>query len=130
MGERGAGEAVLPVGRVRGAYGGAEAPPFRHRRFFSLAELNAAIRERLEALNQRPFRKRPGCRASLFQELDRPALGPLPRERYEFHQWATVRVNIDYHVEIERHYYSVPYQVAEKGRQPVILRSGRRRRIS
>jgi transposase len=81
----------------------------RHRRFFSLAELNQAIRELLDKLNQRPFRKRPGCRASLFQELDQPALGPLPRERYEFHQWATARVNIDYHVEFERHYYSVPY---------------------
>ena len=81
----------------------------RHRKFFSLAELNQAIRELLIQLNQRPFRKRPGCRASLFQELDRPALGPLPQERYEFHQWATARVNIDYHVEFERHYYSVPY---------------------
>src|SRR2546426_10689325 len=81
----------------------------RHRRFFSLAELNQAIRELLAKLNQRPFRKRPGCRASLFQELDRPALGPLPRERYEFHQWATARVNIDYHVEFDRHYYSAPY---------------------
>jgi transposase len=81
----------------------------RHRRFFSLAELNAAIQERLEALNQRPFRKRPGCRASLFQELDRPALQPLPTERYEFHEWSKARVNIDYHVEFDRHYYSVPY---------------------
>ena len=81
----------------------------RHRKFFSLAELNQAIRELLSKLNQRPFRKRPGSRASLFQELDRPALGPLPQERYEFHQWATARVNIDYHVEFERHYYSVPY---------------------
>ena len=81
----------------------------RHRKFFSLAELNQAIRELLTKLNQRPFRKRPGCRASLFQELDRPALGPLPRERYEFHQWATARVNIDYHVEFDRHYYSAPY---------------------
>ena len=81
----------------------------RHRQFFSLAELNQATRELLAKLNQRPFRKRPGCRASLFQELDRPALGPLPRERYEFHSWATARVNIDYHVEFERHYYSVPY---------------------
>jgi len=81
----------------------------RHRKFFSLAELNQAIRELLTKLNQRPFRKRPGCRTSLFQELDRPALGPLPQERYEFHQWATARVNIDYHVEFERHYYSVPY---------------------
>jgi len=81
----------------------------RHRRFFSLAELNAAIRERLEALNQRPFRKRPGCRASLFQELDRPALQPLPAQRYELHEWSTARVNIDYHIEFERHYYSVAY---------------------
>jgi transposase len=81
----------------------------RHRKFFSLAELNQAIRELLTKLNQRPFRKRPGCRASLFQELDRPALGPLPRERFELQQWATARVNIDYHIEIDRHYYSVPY---------------------
>src|SRR5271157_1031085 len=65
----------------------------RHRKFFSLAELNQAIRALLDQLNQRPFRKRPGCRASLFQELDRPALGPLPQERYE----------------LDRHYYSVPY---------------------
>jgi hypothetical protein len=81
----------------------------RHRKFFSLAELKQAIRELLAKLNQRPFRKRPGCRASLFQELDRPALQPLPTERYEFHQWATARVNTDYHLEFERHYYSVPY---------------------
>jgi len=81
----------------------------RHRKFFSLAELNQAIRELLDKLNQRPFRKRPGCRASLFQELDRPALGPLPQERFELHQWAKARVNIDYHVELDFHYYSVPY---------------------
>src|SRR5437870_6081176 len=81
----------------------------RHRKFFSLAELNQAIRELLTKLNQRPFRKRPGCRASLFQELDQPALGPLPRQRYEFHQWCTARANLDYHVELDRHYYSVPY---------------------
>jgi transposase len=83
----------------------------RHRKFFSLAELNQAVRELLPKLNQRPFRKRPGCRASLFQELDRPALGPLPRERFELHQWAKARVNIDYHVEFEQHYYSVPYML-------------------
>jgi transposase len=87
----------------------------RHRKFFSLTELNQAIRELLGKLNQRPFRKRPGSRASLFQELDRPALGPLPQERYEFHQWATARVNIDYHVEFERHYYSVPYTLTGQG---------------
>jgi transposase len=86
----------------------------RHRKFFSLAELNQAIRELLIRLNQRPFRKRSGCRASLFQELDRPALGPLPRERYEFHEWSKARVNIDYHVEFDRHYYSVPYALTGK----------------
>jgi hypothetical protein len=63
----------------------------RHRKFFSLGELNQAIRELLDKLNQRPVRKRPGCRVSLFQELDRPALGPLPRERFELQQWATAR---------------------------------------
>src|SRR5919108_6009117 len=74
----------------------------RHRRFFSLAALNQAIRELLQKLNQRPFRKRPGCRARLFQELDRPALGPLPAQRFELHHWTTARVNIDYHVEFDR----------------------------
>src|SRR5713101_4055699 len=60
----------------------------RHRNFFSLAELNQAIRELLEKLNQRPFRKRPGSRATLFSELDRPALMPLPSERFQLHHWA------------------------------------------
>jgi transposase len=83
----------------------------RKRKFFSLAELNQAIAELLERLNQRRFRKREGARASLFAALDRPALRPLPAERYQFGAWQTARVNIDYHIEIERHYYSVPYQL-------------------
>ena len=87
----------------------------RHRTFFSLAELNAAIAKLLERLNERPFRKLPGSRRSLFEQLDRPALRPLPAERYVFAQWKKARVNIDYHVEIERHYYSVPYALV--GRQ-------------
>ncbi len=82
----------------------------RHRRFFSLAELNGGIAELLERLNHRPFRQREGTRASLFAELDRPALKPLPLERYCAASWKTCRVNIDYHIEVERHYYSVPYQ--------------------
>ncbi len=81
----------------------------RHRRFFSLAELNQAIRELVDRLNQRPFRKRSGSRASLFQALDRPALQPLPAERFELHHWAQARVNIDYHVQFDHHFYSVPY---------------------
>jgi transposase len=84
----------------------------RHWRFFSLAELNEKIAELLVRLNQRPFRKREGSRATSFAALDRPALQPLPAERYQFGDWRTARVNIDYHVEIDRHYYSVPYQLA------------------
>jgi len=84
----------------------------RHRKFFCLPELNEAIAELREKLNHRPFRKREGSRASLFAELDRPALQPLPAERYVLAFWKTVRASIDYHVEVERHYYSVPYQLA------------------
>ena len=68
--------------------------------------------ELLERLNHRRFRKREGTRASLFESLDRPALQPLPTQRYLLADWKTVRANIDYHVEIDRHYYSVPYQLA------------------
>lgn len=84
----------------------------RHQKFFNLADLNEAIAPLLDKLNQRPFRKRPeASRASLFAELDRPALQPLPAEPYVIAEWKSVRPNIDYHVEIERHYYSVPYQL-------------------
>jgi transposase len=83
----------------------------RNQMFFSLHELNRAIAELLVALNERPFRKLPGCRRELFEQLDRPALKPLPGQPYVFATWKQVRVNIDYHVEVERHYYSVPYQL-------------------
>jgi transposase len=84
----------------------------RHRKFFAVAELNEAIDELLERLNHRSFRKREGTRTSLFESIDRPALQPLPAQRYLMAEWKTVRANIDYHVEIDRHYYSVPYQLA------------------
>lgn len=83
----------------------------RHEKFFSLAHLNQALAPLLERLNQRPFRKREGCRASLYATLDRPALQPLPVERYVLAEWKKVRVNIDYHIEVDRHYYSVPFQL-------------------
>jgi len=65
-------------------------------------------------LNRRAFRKREGNRASLFAQLDQPALKPLPATRYRFGQWKTAKVNIDYHIEIERHYYSVPYALVHQ----------------
>jgi transposase len=83
----------------------------RHRTFFSLAEANAAIAERLAWLNERSFKKLPGSRQELFETLDRPALRPLPGRRYEYATWKTAKVNIDYHVEVERHWYSVPHQL-------------------
>jgi transposase len=84
----------------------------RNRVFHSLAELNGAITELLERLNNRPFRKLPGSRRSQFEALDRPALRPLPATPYEYAEWKKATAGIDYHVEIERHYYSVPYQLA------------------
>ena len=83
----------------------------RNRQFFSLAELNAAIRTLLIDLNHRPFKKLEGCRASAFASIDRPAMMPLPPERYEFAEWKSATVNIDYHVELAGHYYSVPHHL-------------------
>jgi len=82
----------------------------RHRRFFSLVELNRAIAQLLTDLNQRPFKKLPGCRAVAFAALDAPALKPLPAMPMMLAQFKPARVNIDYHVAFEGHYYSVPHQ--------------------
>lgn len=85
----------------------------RNRTFFSLDELNRAIAESLSRLNARPFKKLPGSRRELFEKLDQPALQPLPAQPYVFAVWKKARVNIDYHIELERHYYSVPYQLVK-----------------
>lgn len=85
----------------------------RNLRFYSLAELNVAIEHLLAWLNDRPFKRLKGSRRSLFEELDRPALRPLPPARYEFATWKDARLGLDYHVEVhsERHYYSAPYRL-------------------
>jgi transposase len=83
----------------------------RNRTFFDLASLNAAIKERLEALNNRPIKKLGLSRRELFERLDRPALRPLPAGRFELAQWKDCGVNIDYHVVVDQNYYSVPYQL-------------------
>lgn len=87
---------------------------FRNHTFFSLVEANTTIREVLPELNARPFKKLPGSRQSLFESLDRPALRPLPAQPYEYAEWKRVRVNIDYHVDAEGHYYSVPYALVKQ----------------
>jgi len=86
----------------------------RNRQFFSIHELNQAVSELLVKLNRKPFRKLNGSRHSLFLSLDRPALKPLPQKRYEFAQWKKARVNIDSHIECDKHFYSVPYQLLRK----------------
>lgn len=82
----------------------------RNRRFFSLAELNAAIAQLVVDMNNRAFKKMPGSRQSLFSNVDRPALKELPEQPYEYAQWGLARVNIDCHIEVDGHYYSVPYR--------------------
>jgi transposase len=85
----------------------------RHRTFYSLAEVNAAIAELMMHLNEeRPIRRLGVTRRQLLEEIDRPALKSLPTEPYEFSEWRTCRVGIDYHVEVAAHYYSVPHRFA------------------
>ena len=81
----------------------------RHHTFFSLAELNGAIHELLIRLNQRKFKKLDTTRERLFEELERPVLKALPADPFTFAEWKKARVHPDYHIEIEKHYYSVPY---------------------
>lgn len=86
----------------------------RNQSFFGLGDLNGSIRKALDVLNHKPFQKLDGCRASLFESIDKPALKPLPATRYEFAEWRKARVNIDYHIEVDHNYYSVPYQLARQ----------------
>ena len=85
----------------------------RHRRFYSLAELNTAIGELLRQLNEeRPLRRLGVTRRALLEELDRPNLKRLPAEPYCFAEWRVRRVGVDYHVEVEAHFYSFPHRFA------------------
>jgi transposase len=84
--------------------------PLRKRQFFSIDEINQAMREKLDVLNNREMRHLGKSRKELFEELDGPALRPLPERVYELAEWKRAKVSIDYHVEYAGHYYSVPYQ--------------------
>lgn len=94
----------------------------RNRDFFSLNELNQAISELLTRLNNRSFKKLSGSRQSLFETVDKPALQPLPQTSYRYAEWKKARVGMDYHVELNEHFYSVPYQHID---QKVEMRSTR-----
>jgi len=82
----------------------------RHRKFFSIDDINAAIAELLRRLNDRPFKRLPGSRRSRFEELDKPLLRPLPRETFEYAEWTSShKIGPDYHMRVRDHYYSVPH---------------------
>jgi transposase len=82
----------------------------RKQTFFSLAEANEAVAQLLARLNQKRFQKRPGSRLSLFEELDKPALRPLPSNTYEFCEFKSASINMDYHFVLDQHMYSVPFK--------------------
>jgi transposase len=86
----------------------------RHQTFFTLADLNAAIRVCLDAINDRPMKVVGVSRRTLFEQLDRPVLKPLPFTRYELAEWKVCRPNIDYHVAIDHNFYSVPSQLIDE----------------
>lgn len=86
----------------------------RNHRFFSLTELNKAIAEKLTEFNSRKFNKMDTTRRALFEALDHPALKPLPQQPFEYCEWKKSKVNIDYHIEFDGHFYSVPYQLARQ----------------
>jgi len=86
----------------------------RNKVFYSLSALNEAIRVLLDKLNTRRMQKIESSRKDLFEHLDKPAALPLPDTRYEYTRWQKARVNIDYHIEVDGHYYSVPYQLVRE----------------
>jgi len=88
--------------------------PLRHVTFTSLTQLNQALRQRLERLNQQKFQQLDFSRRDLFREVDQPALKPLPPQRYHYAEWKGAKVHIDYHITFEKYYYSVPYQYIQK----------------
>ena len=97
--------------------------PLRKRTFFSLYEVNQALKEQLEQFNQRPMQHVGRSRRQEFEEFDRPNLRPLPEKPYEYALWKKARVHIDYHVEFEKHFYSVPHRLIH---QEVNLRATER----
>ena len=96
----------------------------RHHRFDTVAQVDAAIAGLLPSVNDRPFQKLPGSRASVFAELDAPALMPLPPQPYELARFKTVKVHIDYHIEVDGHRYSVPHALVGQVLEARLTRHG------
>lgn len=86
----------------------------RDHKFFSMAALNDTLRVLLDELNKRPFQQLGGCRLELYEREERRQLTPLPDQPYELATWAKAKVNIDYHVTVDKHHYSVPYRYVQR----------------
>lgn len=86
----------------------------RNHKFFSLTELNHEITKLLSIANNKPFKKLPGTRLSQFEAIDKPALRPLPAQPYIYSDFKKTRLWLDYHVEVDGHYYSAPYQLIKE----------------
>jgi transposase len=87
----------------------------RNEHFTSIDEINAAVAKKLEAFIDRPFQKMAGCRRTAFEQIDKPALRPLPKAHYEFAEFNTAKIGVNYHVEFDGFFYSVPYE--HRGKQ-------------
>ena len=88
--------------------------PLRNMTFTSLGEINAEIKKRLPVINGKPFQKMTTSRLELFEQLDKPALKPLPPTRYQYAAWKKATINVDYHFVFADRYYSVPYKYISK----------------
>ena len=99
--------------------------PLRDRIFYGLEDLNQAIWELLEGHNQMNFQRLGKSRAQLFEEIEKPALKPLPLERYELKTFLNLQVQFNYHIELreDQHYYSVPWEY--KGKRVQVLYTDR-----
>jgi transposase len=103
-----------PNGYICDALGQSTNMVWRNQRFFGLDEVNAAIRPLLDQLNSKQTRHLGASRRDLFERLDRPALKPLPVDPYTYAEWKQCRAGLDYHIDIGRHYYSVPHQLIKQ----------------
>ena len=86
----------------------------RNRQFLSFDELYDAVKDEIDIVNTKPFQKIPSNREDTFREIEQKELKPLPKDRYEYAEWKTLKAAFDYHIEYDRHYYSLPYIYAGK----------------
>lgn len=86
----------------------------RNEQFFSLAELNRSIKEKLDEFNKKFFQKKEGSRLDLFRDEELPLLAPIPATSYELAEWKQATVQFNYHISVDGMLYSVPYEYIKR----------------